>query len=337
MRRALPLLLLLAAALPVWADIATRLDRPAEDLPCTKWWNGDGSKMKAFQGRVVLVHFSDPRKSTSKAFTASLAKVAAKFGEKGLALVEVVLADEDTAAAHAGNEAVTWPVGVDPEGVAEAGYPGSSVPRTYLVGPDGRIVWHAHVGALTDELVDAQLARTAFFDPKQVPKRCRAMATAAGKRKFATALAEAAKIDADSRATTEEKALVSLVRSDLERHYAFHLKLADTEIHEKEYGQGWARLERLLEDFAGTDRAAAVEERIQKLKDSPIAVHVREGERQLDEILERAGSRKKNDLRNMIGALEALMKDHGHTVVGPRAKSWHDELVKRLAEIERKR
>ena len=50
---------------------------------------------------------------------------------------------------------ITYPVGRDPRGTALAALGGSSLPRTVVVAPDGRIVW-VHTGQVTvGQLQDA--------------------------------------------------------------------------------------------------------------------------------------------------------------------------------------
>ena len=104
---------------------------------------------------------------------------------------------------------------------AALAYPGSSVPRTYLIGPDGKIEWHAHIGALTDDAVDAQLARVAFFDSKNVPRKARVAAQAAAKLNFDKAVPEAQALIENKYASEEEKELARTILKEVKRYFEF--------------------------------------------------------------------------------------------------------------------
>jgi hypothetical protein len=161
----------------------------------SRWWNGSAPKLSKWAGDVVLLHFSEPSKLTSKAFTPTVRKLHETYGEKGLHVVEILMVfGEEEADAYVKSEAAGWLVGLDANEDARGTYLGSSVPRSYLIGPDGKVAWHAHVGALNDAAVRAQLDRRPFFDTKTLPQKARAMAKAAGEQRYGSALAAAEKL-----------------------------------------------------------------------------------------------------------------------------------------------
>ena len=161
------------------------------------------------------------------------------------------------------------------------------------------------------------------------------MAKAAAEMRYQKALAEAQKLLDDPRAGDDAKAVATSVKQDAEFWFEFQFKLANAEIEDRDYGPGWARLDRLVAQYKGTAFARRARKRIGELEDWDIAVHVRKGQLQLDEILEKAGSRKKADLKNMIRALDGLWDSQKTTRVGERVQEWLAVLRKRLAEVER--
>jgi len=333
--------LVLAAVLaltpgPAVADIADRLDSVAKVPACTKWFNGSTPKPADFKRRVTLIHLSDPSRTTSKAFIGKLKKLHGRYGDRGFTLVEVVVdGTEGAAGGYSGLADVSWLVGHDGKGAVAEALPGSSVPRTYLIGPDGTILWHAHIGALKDTLIESLLDRASFFDPKSLPAKARNAAKAAAAKRYAKALAEARKLLDDPSADEDAKAVAAAVETDAEFWFGFQFKLAEAEIEDRDYGVGWARLDRLAARFKGTEYADRIRKRVVELEAWEIAVYVRDSQRRLDKILERAGSRREKDLKNMIRLLDILWDENKTTRVGERTLVWLKVLKKRLAEVER--
>jgi hypothetical protein len=342
MRRLLPYVLaalgavVAAPAAPARADILDRLDQPAPDAVCAKWWNGAAPKSAALRGRVVVVHLCDPSKVTTKAAAAALEKVAGWAKDEPVTIVEVVLGGTEEAAAAWAARAKGWVVGWDAEGAASAAYPGSSVPRTYLVGPDGKIAWHAHVGALTEEALAAQVARVAFYAPPKDAKKAVAAAKAASDQRFGAALAEAAKVEADRFASEADRAVVAAIRAEVPRALAFQLKLLDALEAELDWAIAWRRIDAMEEMFQGTPQAAKVAERRRALEARPSAAHERMAQQRLDPILADAAKAKtRRQLEDVIGRLQDFMLDFVHTKAEDKANEWRLLLEARLAALSK--
>lgn len=328
----------LALALPVRevrADILMMLDQEAPDPVCTRWWNGPAPKLSKWAGDVVLLHFSDPSKLTSKAFTPTVRKLYEKYGDKGLHVVEILLVTgEEEADAYVNSEAAKWIVGLDADDDTRGRYLGSSVPRSYLIGPDGKVAWHAHVAALNDTVVQAQLDRRQFFDVKTLPQKVRAMARAAGEQRYGTALAAAEKLLADASATDEEKRVVAAVKSEIARDLAFQTKLLDKEIDERDWGAAWDRVDLLAVRFKGTPEEESIAKKLAEIQSSPRAVWVRAGQQQLDKLLEKAGSKRKKDIESTLRSLKNFLETYDGSSPGEKAKTWVKLLEERLAKFK---
>jgi hypothetical protein len=241
---------------------------------------------------------------------------------------------EEEADAYVKSEAAGWLVGLDANEDARGNYLGSSVPRSYLIGPDGKVAWHAHVGALNDAAVRAQLDRRPFFDTKTLPQKARAMAKAAGEQRYGSALAAAEKLLADPFATDDEKRLVAAVKSEIARDLAFQTKLLDREIDERDWGAAWDRVDLLAVRFKGTPEEDAIAKKLEEIQSSPRAVWVRDGQQQLDKLLERAGSKRKKDLESVVRALKNFLEIYEGSSPGEKAKTWLKLIEERLTKFK---
>ncbi len=326
---------LLAAALlavPASAEIVDRLDQPAPDLKCAKWWNDAPPKLKKLRGRVVVVHFSDPDQFTSRAFEGKLRELHEKHAERPFTLIEVALGEtEADVASYVARNGATWHVGWDQDGAASRALPGSSVPRTYLVGPDGVVAFHAHLQALTPEILEAQFAWIAFFDTKTVPRNARKAATLAGELKFGKALEEAGKLLANKRSSDEERALAETIEREVARYYEFQMGVVEALRKELDWGVVQKRVARMRDIYKGTEHEKSVEEYWGKLEANPRVAYVAEAQRLLDRMLEKP-QKKRNDVEALLRELTLFAGDYENTAPAEKAKHWIDELKRRLRE-----
>lgn len=337
LRRAAAFAVLLAAALVARADIADRLDAVAPDPSCSKWWNGAPVKFAALRGRVVLLHFADPTKVTSKAAGASLAKLEETWKAEPVTFVEIAVgAPEDAVAAWAAKHPGRT-VGLDARNATSDAYPGSSVPRLYVIGPDGRIAWHAHVGALTAEVVRGQLARVAFCAPPKEAKRAAAAAKAALELEYGKALHEAGRAEADPWCNDADRKVVAAVRDEVVRSHAFQTKLLDTLEEELDWAFAWRRVERMEKMFKGTQFQDAVGRRKAKLEANARVAWVCKAQQLLETVLEDAAkARGRKDIAAVIQRLEGVEANYPETRPAERAAEWRASLERRLAELDAK-
>jgi hypothetical protein len=339
---ALPAAVALAAAAvtaaPARADIADRLDEPAPEIECAKWAAGAPTQITKLKGRVVVLHFSDPERITSQAALATLRKLAAAWKDAPVSNVEVVTAPmEASATTYAAKESPSWPVGWDAKGASSAKYPGTSVPRTYLIGPDGKIVWHAHVQALTKDLVQSQVDRVQFFAPGPDVKSARAVARAAADMRYAAALAEAAKVDTDKKATDADRALVKALRDEFARTWAMKKKLLDALMKDLDWGIAWRRAKQMEAIFKGTEFEDDAAAEIAKLEANPIVAYVRPAQDQYDQLVEDAAkARLRKEVESVLLRAEKFAEAFVNTKPGDRSIDLIEALKKRLAEMPAK-
>ena len=316
------------------ADIVDQLDKPASEVVCAQWWNGSAPKMANFRGKVVLLHFANPEKLTSKAFVANIRKLHKKYGEKGLVVIEVLLVDDlPTAKSYVASQSIKWLVGADTEHKARGNYLGTSQPRSYLIAPDGKIVFHAHVGALSNSIVEGQLARLPFFDLKSVPAKAKALAKATAAQRYAAAMKEVEKIKKDPYADDETRRLAKVAEADMERDHKFQLKLLDENITVRDWGVAWDRFEVLIKRYKGTPYHDEFVKRHIEMKNSERAVWVRAKQIELDKMLEKSNSRKKSVIEKLVRRLKAFAEFVGEARPGKKALEWVKMLEKRLSKM----
>lgn len=333
-RSLLSLLFVLALCVVARATIVDQLDQPARELACAEWFNGKAPNIAKLKGRVVLLHFSNPDKLTSKAFVGNIRKIHEKYGEKGLTVIEVMLVDDlPTAKSYVAAQKIDWLIGADTEHKARGNYLGTSEPRSYLVGPDGKIVFHAHVGALKDSMIQGQLDRMEFFDLKKVPAKAKALAKATAAQRYAAALKEVEKIKKDPHADDDTRRLAKLAEADMERDHKFQLELLDDNIRTRDLGVAWDRLLLLMKRYKGTPQHDEFVKRHLELKEDERAVWVRAKQIELDKMLEKSNSRKKSDIEKLVRKLKEFAEFVGEARPGEKARDWIKLLEKRLERM----
>ncbi|MCG3133754.1 MAG: hypothetical protein HMLKMBBP_00988 [Planctomycetes bacterium] len=340
MRRATSVLLALAAFLCTFApappsaraEIVDRIDESAPELECAKWFGDAPAKWEKFRGRVVVLHFSRPEVVTSRAAAGSLRDFAKKWATKPVTVIEVALSvEEASVAAYVSRDAPPWPVGHDAAGATAAKFPGTSVPRTYLIGPDGRIFWHAHILALTDAMVQEQLDRIAFVAPGPEVKLGKGCARAAGDMRWADALAAAAKLETDAKASDADREIARQVRAEVPRAFQVDLGRAEKLVTERDYGLAWRRFERMLVRFKGTVHEKAVQDRMAELDAKEIVPFCRKGQDRLDDLMTKWPTRTRSDVEKLIVAIDEWDSLYGETRPAERAAKFREEMTALLA------
>ena len=318
------------------ADIVDRLDQAAPEIAATTWWNGTAPKMESLRGKVVILHVTDPARATSKAFLPNLVKLAAAWKAQPVVIVEMVLCDDAAGAASyvAENAAdVKWLVGFDASGAFQRGYPGTSVPRTYLIGPDGKVAWHAHIAALTKEIVDAQVTRCTFADVKSVPDRARPAAKAMLEMRFGDAIAAADKVFTDATAPGDAKAYCAKVKKEVGRYYAFQKSLVDALVKDLDWAVAYRRMEKMLIFYKDTEHEPEVQKKKDELDANPRVKFIIEAQNHLDDMVKDIGHMGPRDLEKLIDKLKAFIERYPESAPAKKAGEWIEECERRMKKF----
>ena len=321
------------------ADIVDRLDQPAAEITAQTWWNGTAPKLDALKGKVVVLHVSDPARATSKGFVPNLVKLTEAYKSQPVVFIEVVESDDSAVATSYVKDAagtVKWLVGWDGAGALQRGYPGSSVPRTYVIGPDGKIAWHAHIAALTKAILDAQITRCTFWDTASVPAAARPAAKAMLDFRFADAIAAADKVFVDQYAPGDAKNYCAKVKLEVARYYAFQCGILDALKKDLDWAVAYHRVERMIVIFKGTDHEADVQKEKDALDANPRVKYIVEAQKHLDDMVKDVSRLGSKDLEKLIEKLKAFAEQYPESAPAKKANEWIAECERRIKRLTAK-
>lgn len=313
------------------AAIVHLIGREAPEVSGGKWLNSPAIKLEKLRPNVVVLHLSDPTRIVSKGALPKLKSIWDEHGSGDLRVVEVIVEESSMSPeVYVEDQKVGWPVTVDYQGKTALAYPGTSLPRTYLIGPDGIVHWHGHVGALSDALLEGQLRRVDFFVKDRVPRKAKALAKAMVALDYEKALGLADKLLADEYADDAEKDLAQRAREDAGRHAEARRRMVDQWIKKGDRARAWLELQSLLEVFDGTEWEAGFREEFERQDELERTHYVLALRKELDGILEDAGSRRRKDVESCIRRLEGFAERTTGTIEQEEAREWVRALRERL-------
>jgi thiol-disulfide isomerase/thioredoxin len=104
------------------------------------------AKLSDYEGKVVLLEFWATWCGPCRAVMPEIERLHNTYKEDGLVVLAISDESETTLEKHMRSTSYTYPVYRDHAGMAFGAYEVSSLPRTVLVGRNGKIVW-AELGA----------------------------------------------------------------------------------------------------------------------------------------------------------------------------------------------
>jgi len=274
--RPLLLSLLLLAASPALADSLLDRDPPAPAV--TKWVVGEPPPaLKSLKGTSALLELTDPDELVCQGLASRTLEVANRTKDRHLLVITVAVgtgADEEKAREFAKRFGVTWPLGVDRKGETFYAFGAPTLPRWYLVAPDGRVMWEGSPGALDDAALSGFLERARLWRPAEVAKTVRPAAEAFVKGKYASAARKAA----DALAEARKRAGAGLpVEGDVEKDAALvteglralaemRLRIASGLEKERWSLEALEIYEAMAEGFRGTEWAGKAKDAIEAME-----------------------------------------------------------------------
>jgi cytochrome c biogenesis protein CcmG, thiol:disulfide interchange protein DsbE len=137
------------------------IDQPAPPVVAARWFNASPGAME-LDGRVVLVYFWASWCPNCKKEVAFVNDLQARFGGRGLHLVGVTNHSrgqtDEVVESYISSNGFTFPVAVDRQGETSRTMRGGSVPAAVLIDRNGRIRWHDHPAALSDDVLERLLS-----------------------------------------------------------------------------------------------------------------------------------------------------------------------------------
>jgi tetratricopeptide (TPR) repeat protein len=127
----------------------------APEVSADKWFNLPSGikslKPSHLEGQIVIVEFWATRGGPGKQTIPRLAQLHEKFKSRGVVIVSLSDEDEQTIEEFMRKTTMPYIVGSGAKS-ASASYGVNKIPATFLVGPDGKIVWKGHAAEVDYEL-----------------------------------------------------------------------------------------------------------------------------------------------------------------------------------------
>jgi hypothetical protein len=331
---------LLLAAAAALAD--SPLDRPAPEVSVAKWVSGEApAGWKTLKGRSALLELLDPDDLVCQGLVSRTAEIAPKAAERKLVVLSVAVgtgATEEKAKEFAKSFKVGWPLGVDRAGETFVAFGMPSLPRYFLLTPDGRVAWEGNPGTLDDRTLAGFLERARLWRPEEVSKLLRPAADAFVRGKYALAVKKADEVLPEVKHRreykqpldgTEEKD-AAVVKDAVRDIATIRLAAADRLAKDRWSLDAREILEDLARDFAGTEHEGKARERLQAIHDDPRAQLEIEGVKRLREILGKVKPLTRRNVERAVEALGEFLKAHENLQAAERGRAERARLQRML-------
>ena len=264
---------LACVARPAAADVQPG-DKPA--LRFTAFGTHKTVDLADLHGRIVVVDFWATWCHPCMAEAAHMVQVNADYAPKGLQFLGVSL-DSDPSALPPVIRAknFTWPMSYDGmgwESKTPKAWGVQSIPQTFIIGPDGTVLWRGHPAEIDQPLAKAfkehppQLvdARTLAAASSTLGSAEKVIDTDPAKAmKLLASFPVAAKSDADTAAR------LTAVTDKLQAYGQSQLDAAQQQVDAKQYGPANRTLRELSTAFAGLPVAATAKQKLAVLNNDP--------------------------------------------------------------------
>jgi cytochrome c biogenesis protein CcmG, thiol:disulfide interchange protein DsbE len=126
-----------------------------------------GDSTSVMPGKVTLVNLWATWCESCREEMDDLAAIDRDFRGRGLSVLAVSEDDGDAARVQRflSSNNLDLPVAMDIDGAAKTAYQAVALPESYLVGPDGRLLWR-HQGGLHGDVADARAAVERALTPR---------------------------------------------------------------------------------------------------------------------------------------------------------------------------
>lgn len=260
-----------------------------------------------------------------------LVKVHEKYAAQGLAIVAVSNEAKGTLDAFAKSKSVNYRVGVDTTGDVWKAYPGRGVPRAWLIGPDGKIVFQGHPGSITDAMIEEQIKKIAAMKLRDVEPALAPAKSDFDKKSYGAAYAKAAKVLKDGKAEEKAKADAQYLSDKVKERGDGALATVDELVAAQKYADAMKRLAALQQQFKGSDWEKQAKEKEKALKGNPAVKREQEAQSALEMAMKMEASAKRGrDKKKTIPGYDAIIKKYA----GTQAAADAEKRIEALGELD---
>jgi len=239
-------------------------DKPAF---AAKAIDGTPISLEALGGKMVLIDFWATWCGPCMAEAEHMVAVHRQYGDKGLCIIGVSLDRNQAAPVRVAKEkGFVWPQIFDPAGgnAISRQFGVTGIPRTFLIGPEGTVLWAGHPATMDAPLADAfRKHPPQLMDAKAVAEATEALGkaeAAADEGDAGAALRLFARLPAEARQNGAMAARIESLQKKLEGDAGKALDEAEEMVKRKEFGQAIVRL-REISKLTGLPVAAKASQR----------------------------------------------------------------------------